>query len=68
MLWILLCVCVRVHACARMLALMHGFTSAHPSLCDRECSLQQLLYTFDEQVCVSSCSLNKEETLLGEPL
>lgn len=29
-------------------------------------SLQQLLYTFDKQVCVSSCSLNKEETLLGE--
>lgn len=28
---------------------------------------QQLLYTFDKQVCVSSCSLNKEETLLGEP-
>lgn len=29
-------------------------------------SLHQLLYTFDKQVCVSSCSLNKEETLLGE--
>lgn len=28
----------------------------------------QLLYTFDKQVCVSSCSLNKEETLLGESL
>lgn len=27
---------------------------------------QQLLYTFDKQVCVSSCSLNMEETLLGE--
>ncbi|KAJ0012449.1 hypothetical protein NQD34_016783 [Periophthalmus magnuspinnatus] len=27
----------------------------------------KLLYTFDKQVCVSSCSLNKEETLLGEP-
>lgn len=26
----------------------------------------QLLYTFDKQVCVSSCSLNKEETLLGK--
>ncbi|CAG12089.1 unnamed protein product, partial [Tetraodon nigroviridis] len=25
----------------------------------------QLLYTFDKQVCVSSCSLNKEETLLA---
>uniref|UniRef100_A0A672JPL1 Uncharacterized protein n=1 Tax=Salarias fasciatus TaxID=181472 RepID=A0A672JPL1_SALFA len=24
----------------------------------------QLLYTFDKQVCVSSCSLNKDETLL----
>lgn len=30
--------------------------------------LQQLLYTFDKEVCVSSCSLNKEETLLGESL
>lgn len=32
------------------------------------CSLQQLLYSFDKQVCVSSCSLNKEETMLGEQL
>lgn len=29
-------------------------------------SFHQLLYTFDKKVCVSSCSLNKEETLLGE--
>ncbi|XP_062300004.1 gamma-secretase-activating protein isoform X1 [Scomber scombrus] len=28
----------------------------------------KLLYTFDEQVCVSSCSLNKEETLLAVSL
>ncbi|CAL8242207.1 unnamed protein product [Merluccius merluccius] len=28
----------------------------------------KLLYTFDQQVCVSSCSLNKEETLLAVSL
>ncbi|XP_047245254.1 gamma-secretase-activating protein isoform X2 [Girardinichthys multiradiatus] len=28
----------------------------------------KLLYTFDKQVCVSSCSLNKEETLLAVSL
>ncbi|TRY98433.1 hypothetical protein DNTS_022878, partial [Danionella cerebrum] len=28
----------------------------------------RLLYTFDKQVCVSSCSLNKEETLLAVSL
>uniref|UniRef100_A0A3B3ZW06 Uncharacterized protein n=1 Tax=Periophthalmus magnuspinnatus TaxID=409849 RepID=A0A3B3ZW06_9GOBI len=39
----------------------------HASQCGCCCFLPQLLYTFDKQVCVSSCSLNKEETLLGEP-
>lgn len=45
-------------------AIMHSFSCD----CAHVCFPQQLLYTFDKQVCVSSCSLNKEETLLGEPL
>ncbi|XP_062374275.1 gamma-secretase-activating protein isoform X2 [Sardina pilchardus] len=32
---------------------------------DPDSKHNKLLYTFDKQVCVSSCSLNKEETLLA---
>ncbi|KAJ3612593.1 hypothetical protein NHX12_020861 [Muraenolepis orangiensis] len=32
---------------------------------DRHTKNNKLLYTFDRQVCVNSCSLNKEETLLA---
>ncbi|KAM7378174.1 hypothetical protein PAMA_013189 [Pampus argenteus] len=35
---------------------------------DSNTKQNKLLYTFDEQVCVSSCSLNKEETLLAVSL
>ncbi|XP_037318212.2 gamma-secretase-activating protein isoform X1 [Pungitius pungitius] len=35
---------------------------------DRKTKQNKLLYTFDKQVCVSSCSLNKEETLLAVSL
>ncbi|XP_054480207.1 gamma-secretase-activating protein [Anoplopoma fimbria] len=35
---------------------------------DSNTNQNKLLYTFDEQVCVSSCSLNKEETLLAVSL
>uniref|UniRef100_A0A8K9WR03 Gamma-secretase activating protein n=1 Tax=Oncorhynchus mykiss TaxID=8022 RepID=A0A8K9WR03_ONCMY len=35
---------------------------------DPNTRLNKLLYTFDKQVCVSSCSLNKEETLLAVSL
>ncbi|PWA26125.1 hypothetical protein CCH79_00015195 [Gambusia affinis] len=45
--------------------LIHNCTSAHSTLCLLP---RQLLYTFDKQVCVSSCSLNKEGTLLAVSL
>lgn len=35
---------------------------------DPQSTENKLLYTFDKQVCVSSCSLNKEETLLAVSL
>lgn len=35
---------------------------------DSNTKQNKLLYTFDKQVCVSSCSLNKEETLLAVSL
>lgn len=35
---------------------------------DSNSKQNKLLYTFDKQVCVSSCSLNKEETLLAVSL
>ncbi|CAL9683089.1 unnamed protein product [Knipowitschia caucasica] len=35
---------------------------------DPQTKQNKLLYTFDTQVCVSSCSLNKEETLLAVSL
>ncbi|CAG5927626.1 unnamed protein product [Menidia menidia] len=35
---------------------------------DSSTKQNKLLYTFDKQVCVSSCSLNKEETLLAVSL
>ncbi|XP_069565334.1 gamma-secretase-activating protein isoform X1 [Brachyistius frenatus] len=35
---------------------------------DSDTKQNKLLYTFDKQVCVSSCSLNKEETLLAVSL
>ncbi|XP_028252398.1 gamma-secretase-activating protein [Parambassis ranga] len=35
---------------------------------DANSKQNKLLYTFDKQVCVSSCSLNKEETLLAVSL
>ncbi|XP_052358268.1 gamma-secretase-activating protein-like [Oncorhynchus keta] len=35
---------------------------------DPDTRQNKLLYTFDKQVCVSSCSLNKEETLLAVSL
>ncbi|XP_030004568.1 gamma-secretase-activating protein [Sphaeramia orbicularis] len=35
---------------------------------DYKTKQNKLLYTFDKQVCVSSCSLNKEETLLAVSL
>ncbi|XP_022058583.1 gamma-secretase-activating protein [Acanthochromis polyacanthus] len=35
---------------------------------DSSSKQNKLLYTFDKQVCVSSCSLNKEETLLAVSL
>ncbi|KAK7913611.1 hypothetical protein WMY93_013822 [Mugilogobius chulae] len=35
---------------------------------DPKTKQNKLLYTFDKQVCVSSCSLNKEETLLAVSL
>ncbi|XP_063073819.1 gamma-secretase-activating protein-like, partial [Engraulis encrasicolus] len=35
---------------------------------DPNSKYNKLLYTFDKQVCVSSCSLNKEETLLAVSL
>lgn len=35
---------------------------------DSNTKRNKLLYTFDKQVCVSSCSLNKEETLLAVSL
>ncbi|XP_078138178.1 gamma-secretase-activating protein isoform X1 [Centroberyx gerrardi] len=35
---------------------------------DPQTKQNKLLYTFDKQVCVSSCSLNKEETLLAVSL
>ncbi|KPP63709.1 hypothetical protein Z043_118010 [Scleropages formosus] len=33
---------------------------------DRNTKQHKLLYTFDEEVFISSCSLNKEENLLGK--
>ncbi|XP_023808254.1 gamma-secretase-activating protein isoform X2 [Oryzias latipes] len=35
---------------------------------DQNTKQNKLLYTFDKQVCISSCSLNKEETLLAVSL
>ncbi|KAL0967222.1 hypothetical protein UPYG_G00249390 [Umbra pygmaea] len=35
---------------------------------DPHTKLNKLIYTFDNEVCVSSCSLNKEETLLAVSL
>lgn len=63
------CVCVCVCPYIIPLSFAH-FAIMHSFSCDcaHVCFPQQLLYTFDKQVCVSSCSLNKEETLLGEPL
>ncbi|KAI3366792.1 hypothetical protein L3Q82_009456 [Scortum barcoo] len=58
-----------LHVCLRPLTAVH-FDCMHVCVCAPPCSHvavlspQQLLYTFDKQVCVSSCSLNKEETLL----
>ncbi|XP_052411935.1 gamma-secretase-activating protein-like [Carassius gibelio] len=35
---------------------------------DRHSAENKLLYTFEKQECVTSCSLNKEETLLAVSL
>uniref|UniRef100_A0A673BY44 Secreted protein n=1 Tax=Sphaeramia orbicularis TaxID=375764 RepID=A0A673BY44_9TELE len=56
-LWCRMCLCMWMCGCTDVLL-------ADKSPCGCLCFRQQLLYTFDKQVCVSSCSLNKEETLL----